>query len=253
MPARSSSSPAQDGADGADSQKKTPASRTPGEPKSAREFVPETRSITKLREAAAVCEGCELFQRATQTVFGEGPPRARLMLVGETPGDQEDLAGRPFVGAAGRLLDEALAEVGIDRTEIYITNAVKHFKWTPSGKRRLHAKPSSREIKACHPWLEAEIASIAPELIVCLGATAAQALLGRDFRITRQRGELLTSAWGSQILATYHPSAVLRAPDEAARQAMRRDLVNDLKLAADWLGKSLLSDGSAAQPVPLEP
>jgi uracil-DNA glycosylase len=198
-------------------------------------FVPDTRDLTKLRAAAASCQGCELYKQATQTVFGEGPRDAQLMLVGETAGDQEDLAGRPFVGAAGRLLDEALVEVGIDRKTTYVTNIVKHFKWTPRGKRRLHAKPSSREIAACFPWLEAEIQSVDPELIVCLGATAAQGLLGRDFRITRQRGEILESPRAAHVLATYHPAAVLRAPEESARRAMRADLVSDLTVAANWL------------------
>jgi DNA polymerase len=213
---------------------KTPATQS----RSAAEFVPATHSIARLRAAAAECEGCELFRRATQTVFGEGPATARLMLVGETPGDQEDLAGHPFVGAAGRLLDDLLAEAGIDRRKTYVTNAVKHFKWEPRGKRRLHAKPSSREIAACRPWLEAEIASIEPELIVCLGATAAQGLLGRDFRITRQRGKILPGDDGRRILATYHPSAVLRAPDEDSRHQMRGDMLRDLRTAAGWLAKS---------------
>lgn len=205
---------------------------------SARRFVPDTHNIPKLRAAAAACQGCELFRRATQTVFGEGSRSARLMLVGETPGDQEDLAGRPFVGPAGRLLDDALAEVGIARDQTYVTNAVKHFKWTARGKKRLHSKPSAREISACQPWLEAEIASIAPELIVCLGATAAQVLLGRDFRITRQRGQVLSSDWSDHIIATYHPSAVLRAPDERTRRTMRSEFVHDLRLAADWVAKT---------------
>jgi uracil-DNA glycosylase family protein len=205
--------------------------------KSAQEFIPQTRSIRALREAAAHCQGCELFRRATQTVFGEGPARAKLMLVGETPGDREDIEGRPFVGAAGRLLDEALAEVGIERDSVYVTNAVKHFKWTPRGKRRLHAKPSAREMTACRPWLEAEISILAPKLIVCLGATAAQALLGRLFRVTQQRGKLLSQESGREILATYHPSAVLRAPDEETRRRMRREFFSDLKIAAEWLGR----------------
>jgi uracil-DNA glycosylase len=204
---------------------------------SAASFVPETRSIGRLRAAAASCEGCDLFRRATQTVFGEGPRNARLMLVGETPGDQEDLAGHPFVGAAGRLLDELLSEAGIERQKTYVTNAVKHFKWEPRGKRRLHAKPSSREIAACHPWLEAEMASVEPELIVCLGATAAQTLLGRDFRITQQRGKILPGDGAAQILATYHPSAVLRAPDEESRRSLRGEMLRDLKKAAAWLAK----------------
>jgi DNA polymerase len=207
-------------------------------PPGAGDFVPATHRISRLRVAAATCQGCDLFRRATQTVFGEGPPAARLMLVGETPGDQEDLAGHPFVGAAGRLLDELLAEAGIDRKKTYVTNAVKHFKWEPRGKRRLHAKPSSREIAACRPWLDAEIDSIEPALIVCLGATAAQALLGRQFRITRQRGKILPGDGGSAILATYHPAAVLRAPGDAARHAMRGEMLSDLRKVADWLAKS---------------
>ncbi len=205
---------------------------------SAISFVPDTRSLAKLREAAESCQGCELFRRATQTVFGEGPARARLMLVGETPGDQEDIAGHPFVGAAGKLLNEALAEAGINREKAYVTNAVKHFKWTPRGKKRLHAKPNAREILACRPWLEAEIACIHPALIVCLGATASQTLLGRSFRITRERGKVIEWDGPSPVLATYHPSAILRAPDEKARRQMRQDLVDDLQVAAEWLAKA---------------
>jgi uracil-DNA glycosylase family protein len=203
---------------------------------SAADFLPSQRSILALRKAAVHCEGCDLFRRGTQTVFGEGPPKARLMLIGETPGDQEDLAGHPFVGAAGRLLDETLAAVGIDRKRTYVTNAVKHFKWTPRGKRRLHGKPSSREIGACRPWLDAELEAISPQIIVCLGATAAQALLGKTFRVTRQRGELITDATGHNILATFHPSAILRAP-EASRKVMREQFVSDLRIAAQWLAK----------------
>jgi uracil-DNA glycosylase len=202
---------------------------------SAHEFVPDTRSLAKLRAAAEYCQGCELFRRATQMVFGEGPAHARLMLIGETPGDQEDRDGRPFVGAAGRLLDQSLAEAGIDRTTVYVTNAVKHFKWTPRGKKRLHAKPNSREVSACHPWLEAELAAVAPELIVCLGATAAQSLLGKSFRITRQRGEILSGFGPAPILATYHPSAELRTPEEERRRQMREEFTDDLRIAARWL------------------
>jgi len=201
-------------------------------------FVPETRSLKKLRAAATGCQACELFQNAIQTVFGEGPAHARLMFVGETAGDQEDLAGRPFVGPAGRLLDEALAEVGIERETTYVTNIVKHFKWTPSGKRRLHSKPDSREIAACFPWLEAEIESVQPELLMCLGAPAAQGLLGRDFRITRQRGQIMQSSWAEHVLATYHPAAILRAPDGDGRRAMRDEFISDLQFAADWMAKS---------------
>ena len=206
-------------------------------PLPANPFVPETRDLRKLRSAAVECEGCDLFRGAKQTVFGEGPSDARLMFVGEAAGDQEDVLGKPFVGPAGRLLDAALAEVGIDRAATYVTNVVKHFKWTPAGKRRLHSKPNSREIAACFPWLEAEIESVGPELVVCLGATAAQALLGRDFRITRQRGEILERPEGGHVLATYHPSAILRAPDER-RQAMRDEFISDLKLAAARLAES---------------
>jgi DNA polymerase len=169
-------------------------------------------------------------------VFGEGKKRARLMLVGEQPGDREDVAGRPFVGPAGRLLDEALAEAGIERADAYLTNAVKHFKWEPRGKRRIHQKPSSSEIAACRPWLEAELAVVAPEVLVCLGATAAQALLGRDVRVTRDRGRLLGSALAPAALATVHPSSILRAPDEAARRSERAAFVDDLRVAANLLG-----------------
>ncbi len=201
---------------------------------SAESFVPQTRSVARLRAAARHCQGCLLYRRATQTVFGEGPAHARVMLVGETPGDQEDLAGRPFVGPAGKLLAEALAEAHVDRQQVYVTNAVKHFKWVPRGKRRLHAKPSAREIAACHPWLAAELAAVEPELVMCLGATAAQSLLGREFRLTRQRGQLIERALQPTIVATYHPSAVLRAPSESRGQ-MRRDFVHDLHVVARWL------------------
>ena len=201
---------------------------------SAADFLPASHSLTALRKAAAACEGCDLYRRATQTVFGEGPAKSQLMLIGETPGDLEDLAGHPFVGAAGRLLNEALAEVGIDRKTIYVTNAVKHFKWIARGKRRLHAKPTSREIAACRPWLDAELAAVQAKLVVCLGATAAQALLGKAFRVTRQRGEFVAGPDNRTILATYHPSAILRAPDDR-RDEMRVEFLHDLKLAAEWL------------------
>jgi DNA polymerase len=169
--------------------------------------------------------------RATQTVFGEGAVPAELMLIGEAPGDKEDEAGHPFVGPAGKLLDEALESAGIDRQHVYVTNAVKHFKWEVSGKRRLHAKPSSREIAACLPWLEAEIAVVSPKLIVCLGATAAQSLLGRTFRITRQRGEILTLPNDQSVISTWHPSSILRSPDAESRRKMRDELIRDLKAA----------------------
>jgi DNA polymerase len=202
----------------------------------AAEFVPATHSLSKLRAAAADCEGCDLFRHATQTVFGEGDRASRLMLVGEQPGDQEDRAGHPFVGPAGRLLDDVLQEVGIDRKTVYVTNAVKHFKWTERGKRRLHAKPSSREIKACRPWLDAEIDAIKPEVIVLLGATAAQSFLGPKFRITKQRGQWIDGGeQASWLMATYHPSAILRAPDSEARQRMRDEFSADLKSVAKRL------------------
>jgi uracil-DNA glycosylase len=202
------------------------------------DFVPHSRSISKLRAAAMTCEGCDLYRRATQIVFGEGVSHARLILVGEQPGDQEDRAGHPFVGVAGRFLDEALEAAGIDRSTTYVTNMVKHFKWIPRGTRRLHAKPSARGVTACRPWLEAEIAAIDPELMVFLGATAAQGLLGRAFRITRQRGELIAGKLAPWILATYHPAAILRAPEEADRKRMRREFINDLQVAARHLAKS---------------
>jgi uracil-DNA glycosylase len=197
--------------------------------------IANARSIGALRQLAAGCRACELWARATQTVFGDGPVHARLLVVGEQPGNSEDLEGVPFVGSAGRLLDRALVEAGIDRDSAYLTNVVKHFKWrrARSGKKRIHDKPDHAEVEACRPWLEAEVARIRPELIVCLGATAAQALLGRDFRVTRQHGEVLDSPLGS-VLATIHPSAVLRAPDDA-RDETYDGLVADLRAAAAWL------------------
>ena len=203
--------------------------------RSAADYLPSRLTIKSLEKAAEHCQGCELYKRATQTVFGEGPADARLMLVGETPGDEEDLQGHPFVGPAGRLLDEALKEVGVVRSEVYVTNAVKHFKWEPRGKRRLHSKPSSREMAACRPWLDAELEVLHPKTIVCLGATAAQTLLGRAFRVTKQRGQLLESQYADWVLATYHPSAVLRAPDSAARRRIHQELVHDLKVAVKSL------------------
>ncbi|MDQ4035921.1 MAG: UdgX family uracil-DNA binding protein [Chloroflexota bacterium] len=198
--------------------------------------ITRARSLRALRELARGCRACQLWARATQTVFGEGSPSARLLIVGEQPGNSEDLEGAPFVGPAGRLLDQALVEAGIDRGEVYVTNVVKHFKWrrAPSGKRRIHAKPDRAEIDACYPWLQAEVGRVAPELIVCLGATAAQAVLGKAFRVTRQHGEVLPSDLGP-ALGTIHPSAVLRAPDDA-RAAMRAQLVADLSVAAARLG-----------------
>lgn len=206
-------------------------------PMTAAPFVPASKSLATLRAAALHCEGCPLYRDATQTVFGAGSRRARLVLVGEQPGDQEDLAGKPFVGPAGQLLDEVLADAGIDRGDVYVTNAVKHFKWEERGKRRLHAKPTAREVAACRPWLEAELESVEPQGVVCLGATAAQSLLGGTFRLTRQHGVRLEFPGDSAdwILATWHPSAVLRAPDKSRRQELRSLLIADMIVARKLL------------------
>jgi len=198
--------------------------------------LPERHSLRNLRSAIRTCQGCELFRAATQSVFGEGATSAALMLVGETPGDQEDREGHQFVGPAGKLLDEALNAAGLSRKDVYVTNAVKHFKWEPRGKRRMHAKPSSREISACRPWLEAEIEVVNPRAILCLGATAAQTLLGRTFRLTQHFGELHTSPWAERLLATYHPAAALRAPTSEDRARMRKQLFDDVKLITDYVG-----------------
>jgi DNA polymerase len=200
---------------------------------SAADYLPQSRSLTALKRAARVCKGCHLYRRATQTVFGAGKARAKLMLVGEQPGDVEDQQGKPFVGPAGRLLDELLEEAGIADRAIYVTNAVKHFKWTPHGKRRLHSKPNSRELAACRPWLDAELSAVEPKLVVCLGATAAQQLLGPQFRITKSRGKIVHQN-SLAVLATYHPSAILRAPGEY-RSTMRQQLADDLKFAQRYL------------------
>lgn len=199
---------------------------------SAEPFVPAAPTLPKLRSAAATCKGCDLWKTGTQTVFGEGTSRAELMLVGEQPGDKEDLAGEPFVGPAGRLLDRALEEAGIDRRKVYVTNIVKHFKWEARGKRRIHKKPNLTEVSACKPWLEAEMKVVKPRVVVALGATAAQGLLGKDFRVTKQRGEPLEAAFAPTVVATIHPSSILRAPDEAARAAELEGFVADLKVAA---------------------
>lgn len=204
---------------------------------SAEQYLPARINLKALREAAEDCRGCDLYKNATQTVFGEGPRQASMILLGEMPGDEEDRQGHPFVGPAGRLLDEAIDEAGISRKEVYVTNAVKHFRWEPRGKRRLHKKPSARQIEACKPWLHAEILAVEPEVIVCLGATAAQVMLGRSFRITRQRGKFFQSEDAAWLMATYHPSAVLRAPDRDDRHRMRDLLVNDLHSAHERLGK----------------
>jgi DNA polymerase len=206
--------------------------KTSSVPISAADFLPPRETLPRLQAAARECRGCELYERATQTVFGEGPAKASLMLVGEVPGDQEDRLGHPFVGPAGRLLDDALATAKIARQEVYLTNAVKHFDWEPRGKRRLHARPKTRHVNACRPWLEAEIRVVKPRVIICLGALAAQALLGRDFRITRDRGELIASSWAWRIMATWHPSAVLRAPEVRDRERMQQELTDDLRKAA---------------------
>lgn len=211
--------------------------------RSAADYLPDRRSLPALRRAAASCRGCDLFRRATQVVFGAGPACAALMVVGEVPGDVEDRTGAPFVGPAGRLLDEALVAAGIDRGSVYVTNAVKHFSWEPRGKRRLHSKPKLREIAACRPWLEAEIRVVRPRTIVCLGATAAQSLLGRGFRISRRRGESVKSDWAPVVISTWHPSALLRAPTEPERERMRRDFFEDIQRAA----RTLSEDGCGSQ------
>lgn len=193
--------------------------------------VPKASSLRAVAKAARSCKACPLYKRATQTVFGEGPKNARLMLLGEQPGDQEDLAGKPFVGPAGKLLERALEKAGINRDEVYVTNTVKHFKWEPRGKRRIHQKPNSREIAACRPWLEAELRLVRPEVLVCLGATAAQSIFGPSFRVTRDRGKLLESEIAPKVLATVHPSSLLRQPDEASREREYAHFVLDLRAA----------------------
>ena len=200
-------------------------------------LIPERPTIPKLRAAAASCRACDLWKTGTQTVFGEGGAKPRVMLVGEQPGDQEDLQGRPFVGPAGKILDKALEEAGIDRKEIYVTNAVKHFKWEPRGKRRIHKKPNSLEITACKPWIEAEIDVLKPDVIVCLGATAAQALLGRQFKVSIQRGTWMKSPLAPFVMATVHPSSLLRAPDDETRRREIKRFIADLKLVHDALKK----------------
>jgi len=202
-------------------------------PETAAPLVPPRPTLVSLRAAAAECKACDLWKRGTQTVFGEGARRAAAMLVGEQPGNEEDLSGRPFVGPAGRLLDQALDEAGIERSRTYVTNVVKHFKWEPRGKRRIHAKPDALEIFACLPWLEAELAVVRPQLVVCLGATAAQAFLGKKFKVTRERGKILTSPLAPRVLATVHPSSILRAPDDETRRLEMRRFIDDLKKVAE--------------------
>ena len=188
-----------------------------------------------MADAVQGCRGCDLWQPATQAVFGEGPADALCMFVGEQPGDTEDRAGKPFVGPAGQLLDELIEEAGVDRTQVYVTNAVKHFKFEPRGSRRIHAKPSAREVRACKPWLESELAVVQPKMLVCLGSTAAMSLLGNDFRVTQRRGEVMVSEWSPWTMATIHPSALLRIPDDAARESAKADFVADMKQVARQL------------------
>jgi DNA polymerase len=213
------------------------ASRGTSENVTAAAYLPERLSLPELRESVQGCRGCDLYRNATQAVFGEGARHAELMLVGETPGDKEDLAGRPFVGPAGQLLDQALEEAGIDRSQAYVTNAVKHFKWKPVGKRRIHEKPNGREVRACRPWLEAEIQLVEPRVIVCLGATAAQALMGPSFRLTQHRGELLETPWAPWLLATIHPSSILRLREREERHEALAGLADDLVKAAKKAGQ----------------
>ena len=198
-------------------------------------LIPPAPTLPALRTAAASCKACDLWKRGTQTVFGEGARNAQVMLVGEQPGNDEDLAGHPFVGPAGKLLDRALEEAGIDRSQAYVTNVVKHFKWEPRGKRRIHAKPDVVEITACLPWLQAEIDVVKPRALVCLGSTAAQALIGRKFKVTQQRGEFVPSPLAPLVTATVHPSSILRAPDDETRRAERARFVADLKKVAKAL------------------
>lgn len=223
----------QQSAVGASNNKVTRTGQSDGEQaRTAAPLIPANPTLEKLRDAARTCRACDLWERATQTVFGEGVEKARVMLVGEQPGDREDLAGRPFVGPAGWLLDKALAEAGIAREEVYVSNVVKHFKWEPRGKRRIHKKPNQLEITACRPWLEAELAVVRPQVLVCLGATAAQALLGKNFRVTQQRGEKIPSPLAPFVTATVHPSSILRAPDDESRRRETELFVADLKRVA---------------------
>ena len=197
----------------------------------AEEYLPDQLTLESLREAAGGCRGCDLWENATQTVFGEGANKATMMLVGEQPGDREDVEGKPFVGPAGRVLDEGLESAGIPRASVYVTNAVKHFRWTRRGKRRLHEKPNSQQVRACRPWLEAEIKTVRPHLLVLMGATAAQALLGPTFRVTQHRGERLPTPYGIPAVATVHPSSILRAPDDAVREESMQAFIADLRNA----------------------
>jgi len=200
--------------------------------KSAADFIPPRPTLKSARDAAKGCRGCDLWKTATQTVFGEGPRQAAVMFVGEQPGDSEDLAGHPFVGPEGKLLNRALQDAGIDRADVYVTNVVKHFKWEPRGKRRIHKKPNAREIAACRPWLDTEIALVKPRAIVCLGATAAQSLLGRQFKVTAERGAFVQSPLAPLVMATVHPSSILRAPDDETRREELKRFTADLRKVA---------------------
>jgi len=215
------------------------ATRKTGAPTAA-PFLPERHTLTALRDAVQGCRGCDLYRNATQAVFGEGRQRAEVMMVGEQPGDSEDREGRPFVGPAGRLLDRALAEAGIDRDDVYVTNAVKHFKWTPAprGKRRIHKNPAAEEIRACRPWLDAEIEVVEPKVIVALGATAAKAIIGPKFRVTEQRGQVVETPLPAMVTATVHPSSILRAPDDEAREVAYAAFVHDLRTIAQLLPRA---------------
>jgi DNA polymerase len=202
---------------------------------SAEQYVPKSPTLFNLKEGAQSCRGCPLYEKATQAVMGEGPRGAKLFLIGEQPGDAEDRRGRPFVGPAGRLLDTALADAGIERCSVYVTNAVKHFKFEERGKRRIHKKPSTSEVEACRPWLTAELSIVKPKLIVCLGATAAQAMLGKDFRVMQSRGSVLPHESGTSVLATVHPSALLRVTDSQDRAAQYGQFVEDLRRAQEYI------------------
>ncbi|MFL6279242.1 MAG: UdgX family uracil-DNA binding protein [Vicinamibacterales bacterium] len=212
-----------------------PLEPKPGEP--VPNLLPDQPTLESVADLAAGCKACDLYKRGTQTVFGEGPKRARVMLVGEQPGDAEDLAGHPFVGPAGKLLDRALEQAGIDRAAVYVTNVVKHFKWEPRGKRRIHSKPNAGEIAACRPWLETEIALVKPHALVCLGATAAQALLGKTFKVSKQRGEFVASSFAPLVMATVHPSSILRAQDDESRREEMERFVADLKRLAGAMSR----------------
>ena len=204
----------------------------------AEDFVPPKHDLQSLRDAAEGCRGCDLWENATQTVFGEGAQKSTVMFVGEQPGDREDIEGKPFVGPAGRVLDKALAEAGIERSRVYVTNAVKHFRWVQRGKRRLHEKPSSQQVRACRPWLEAEVESVRPLLLVLMGATAAQSLLGPAFRVTQHRGKVVSTPLGVPAVATVHPSSILRSPDDASRTEAMAAFVTDMRAVAKELEKT---------------